>query len=447
MYKRHFWAWFMLGLGSNFQILASLSITEAYCLIAAPFFLIHDSSSIRKDGFNGYFTVSILLVIGCALGCIVNHTERDFALRGMATTSVIFCAGIVVYHYLKTQMNGLKWYFIGSALSLLLCTFIFKKFSEAGVVAAGGYGAATAEEIMSGPLFWIQRLSAFVYAPINGWYLSVPLAYSAFAPLALAVFSMVMSASGRSAALTSLAFFVVILLGRKRQKSMHFVGKHLFLWLLIAPIVLGGLNQAYRYVALSGMLGEKSREKYEVQTRRGMGISDLIIGGRASSFVGVKAALDHPIFGLGPWAKHKDAYTERFFNKYAAYEDYVEILESNRRRIALGLPVGLIGCHAVWLQFWVWYGCLGLLFCVYAMFVMVRYLYKDVAVIPQWYGYLAAGIPAMFWMMFFSPLTARFGFMLFIGACLMARAVRQGRVRLPKDMEMEIAHSEGKYGA
>lgn len=443
MKRRSFsWPWFLLGLGSQLQILFSLSISELFVFIAGPYYMLTEWGRLRHDGFSTFAKVGALLVLGCGLGCLVNRTPMFGTVRGMATTVLLFLSIFVVHHFLRKDMNGLKWYFLGGALSLVLCTFVFKKFAEAGVAAADGFGNATTEEIMAGPIFWIQRLGAFAFLPISGWYLSTPLIYMMLMPLGMATFAMATSASGRSSALTSAATSLIILVGGKKRHKMRRMSRYFFIGIVLTLALAKGASSLYRYAAQNGWLSEEARMKYEIQTRGGHGVVSLLIGGRAASFVGVLAALDHPIFGLGPWAVDTEGYYGRFLAKFGSAEDYDEYEKAQERALRLGAPTGLVSCHAVWVEFWVWYGLGGLVFCLYVLFVYVRYIRKDVGVIPQWYGLLAANMPGMLWTMFFSPLTGRIGWIVLVSCCLMARAVRLGKVNLPVGMQIEILKAE-----
>ena len=443
MRRRSFgWAWFFLGLGSQLQILYSLSISELVVFIVGPYYLLTDWDQIKRDRFLTFVIAGLLLVFGCVLACAINQTPMSGAVRGMATTSFLFFAIFVVHHFLRKDMNGLKWFFVGEALSLIVCIFVFRKFAEAGVTAVNGFGTATTDEIMEGPIFWIQRLGAFVSTPINGWYMSTPLTYMILAPLGMATFSMLTSASGRSAALTFAGCALLILIGGKRRYRMKRISRYFFIGAVAALVFIKAASFAYRYAALHGWLNEAALKKYEVQTRGGGGVVGLLIGGRAASFIGVLAALDHPIFGLGPWAADTENYSGQFLAKFGSIEDYDEFERSRERAMRLGEPSGLVSCHAVWLEFWVWYGLGGLIFCLYVLFVYARFIRKDLAVIPQWYGFLVAGMPGLLWTMFFSPLTARLEWIITISCCLMARAVRLGRIQLPMEMQIEILKEE-----
>ena len=83
-----------------------------------------------------------------------------------------------------------------------------------------------------------------------------------------------------------------------------------------------------------------------------------------------------------------------------------------------------------------------MIFILYIIFVLARYLKQDVAAVPQWFAWLACFVPSMFWAIFFSPLTDRFGTSLFVVACLMARAARKGAFRLPIAMIAEVEKAE-----
>ena len=102
----------------------------------------------------------------------------------------------------------------------------------------------------------------------------------------------------------------------------------------------------------------------------------------------------------------------------------------------------MIACHSHITSFWVWYGFPGLIFWLYVIYVMFRFLRHDVAAVPQWYYWLAASVPGNMWHIFFSPFNSRIGFPLMIIGMLLARAVRFGKFKLPIEMIREIEESE-----
>ena len=64
-----------------------------------------------------------------------------------------------------------------------------------------------------------------------------------------------------------------------------------------------GALKLYGLAAESGMLGERSRDKYETQSA--LGDIGIILGGRSESLVTVQAIQDSPLIGHGSWAKDR----------------------------------------------------------------------------------------------------------------------------------------------
>lgn len=296
---------------------------------------------------------------------------------------------------------------------------------------------------MSGPIFWISRLNPLVLAPTKGWYLQMPTIINASAPLFMAAFALLTSISGRSAALSAICFAALVIIGGKHRWSISRIQRHFKSICLIGLCLVGCAYIGYKVSASRGWLGEDARKKYELQTGGGEGgMGRLILGGRAESFVGLLACRDKPIIGWGPWAKDENGYTEEFMSKYGTMEDYQSFIRYELNRKRSGFTERALACHSYITEFWAWYGIWGLIFWVYVIFVLLRYLKQDVAAVPQWYAWLACSIPGMLWGIFFSPFSDRFGVSLFIVACLMARAVRRGVCRLPNEMIHEIEKNE-----
>lgn len=64
-----------------------------------------------------------------------------------------------------------------------------------------------------------------------------------------------------------------------------------------------GALKAYGVAAESGMLGERSKQKYETQSA--LGDLGILLGGRSESLVTVQAIQDSPLIGHGSWAKDR----------------------------------------------------------------------------------------------------------------------------------------------
>ena len=429
--------WFAIGVGSNLQVVASLSIAEIIILVAAPILFFTEFPYMRRDGTSIFFYLSLLVIVGCGVGAVLNHTYVDFVLRGLAATVVISLSIIFSHWILRRAPLGFKWFFVGSAISLFLCAFIMRNATEVYM-----YGDDT-EAIINGPLFWINRLKAVLLVPTQGWYLHMPMAINVCAPLFIAIFALQTSSSGRAASLTAVGFAILVLVGGKKRHTMVRISNHFWIMCSVAVVGIFLLHGVYRLSVQKDWLGEQARIKYEVQSQGEKGIMRLLLGGRTESFVGLLACRDKPIVGWGPWAMDEKGYYDEFVDKFGTYDDWVQ-------RDKLKLLYGQRGmywkrrlpCHAWITQFWAWYGIFGLIFMLYILFVTVRFLKQDVAVVPQWFGWLACTVPLILWDFFFSPFKDRVGLSLYIVACLMARAVRKGKFQLPWEMIDEIEKSE-----
>ena len=446
MSKKHTLAWFLFGLGSQLQIVASLSFTELFVFATAPFIFLREKDYMRRNGIMPFFGLSLLVVVGCVVSCIANHTEPLFVLRGMAATCLLPFVVVVGHWMLRRDMGGFKWMLIGTAISSVLCTFVFQRSVEVTMLASGEAGKGAVDAIMSGPIYWISRLNDVLRSIPEGWYLQCPTFVAAGIPLFMTGFSMLTSVSGRSAALGAIGTVAILLIcGKKRETIRRRLCNKFGLWCCVAIVGIFCIHTLYRVSATQGWLGEEALRKYETQTRGDAGIMALLIGGRMESFCGLIACVDKPIIGFGPWPEDRDGYINEFLQKYASVDSYNEYLKWMEYYNDMGMNVTkMIPAHSCITQFWLWYGIFGLIFWVYVIFVFIRYIRQDCWVVPQWFMWIAASIPAYMWSMLFSPWADRIGGVLFIIACLMARAVRLGVQPLPDYMKEEIFKVETK---
>ena len=427
------------------QIVASLSFTEVFVFAAAPFIFLREKDYMQRNGIMPFFWLSLLVVVGCVIACIANHTASIFALRGMSVTCLLPCAVIVGHWMLRRDMGGFKWMLIGTAISSVLCTFVFQKSVEVTGLAGGVEGEGAVDAIMSGPIYWITRLNAILRSIPEGWYLQCPIFVSVGVPLFMAGFSMLTTTSGRSSALGAIGTVALILIaGKRRETIRRSLCRKFGLWCCIAVVGIFSMHTLYCVAATQGWLGEEALNKYEQQTQGDTSIKQLLLGGRMESFCGLIACVDKPILGFGPWATDENGYVGEFLTKYGTYDDLMSYNKSVERRLAFGRTTRLIPCHAYITMFWLWYGIFGLIFWLYVIFVFLRYLRQDCWSVPQWFMWIAASMPSYMWAIFFSPWADRVGGVVFIVSCLMARAVRKGCQRLPDYMEEEIFKVESK---
>jgi len=429
------WGFFLYGLGSNFQLIASLSMTELFVLIAGPVLVFREYSMMKKHGVHTFFWLSVLVIFGAIVSTMANGASLYFLIRRFAAIVIVPFAIVVMHNMLRRSPNSFKWMLVGNVISLFLCTFIFQKSVE--VVTTG---SAVAAEITNGPIYWIQRLGPLVTLPGKGWFLNMPVWISAGGPIFMAAFCMLTSTSGRSAALAYIASAAFILIAGKKVSGMVRVQRLFWLLLIVSCIGIGILNSVYGVLAENGSLGEAAEKKYRGQTRGGKDVLHLLMGGRLEFFVGLYAACHRPILGHGlePWDDKN--YYEDFLYKYGAPEDFERYIFSKTDGAKRGVMMSrqFIPAHSCIISHWLYYGILGLLFWLYFCFLLIRYVKRDMSAVPQWYNWIACGIPGTFWYIFFSPFSERTMVATIGVACLLARAIRQRKLALPFDMQREI---------
>lgn len=438
MKNQYRYIWLILGLGSALQLVASLSISELICIVWAPLLLISDINEIRHHGLGKFLALSFLVVCGGLVSCIVNKTPGYFFLRGMAVACLMPCVILVSHRLIVRDPAGFKWYLLGGAISAVLSTFVFQKSVEVTMLAGGIKDANTAELIISGPIYWINRAGSFVMLPIKGWYLSTPFAYSVLAPILFGVFSILTSASGRSAAVVSMFSAALVFAGGKSIRTMRRLSRHMILLIVLAIILSFGLKAIYQYAAQEGILGENARLKLEVQTKGRTDMLSLLIGGRIDSFAGYLACIDHPIIGMGACPIDEKGYFENFLRRFGNAEDYENYVRNRAWEMSMGLSKShMVPAHSSIVIFWLQFGIFGFIFWMYMLYTLYHYIHYDLVSVPSWFGWLALTIPSFLWDAFFSPFSGRVGVPMIIVACLMARAVRQNKFNLPLSMVNE----------
>lgn len=437
--KRLSLLWFVMGLGSQLQILFSLSITECIVIALFPFCFMQTYARMRRNFLSVLMWLAILQVIGCGIACIANSCGFQQAARGFMVVGLIMMTIPVAFWMLSNDFEGIKWWVVGGAISVILSTFVFQSAVEQTM-----YGDA--EGIMRGPLFWISRLSVVLTVPCRGWYLQTPHIYSWGISLFLACFAMLTSASGRSSSIAALGVAVICFFGGKKRQSIRKFSKKIALYGFLGFVGIFAFSRTYRFLAVNGYLTEEATRKYEKQSKGSSSIVKLLVAGRADSFAGYWACVDKPIVGWGPWALDTGGYWRNFLEKYGDPDDYDEYLKHEITAAKNGFFYRLMPAHSHIVYFWLSFGIFGLLFVLYSGFVVVRFVVQDCHVAPRWFFMLACGIVGFIWSLFFSPVTGRVGFSLYLVQLLMIRAIRKGRTDLSSRIIDQIC-SENTYAS
>ena len=439
MHKQNSALLFLIGLGSITQIhvVGSIGISEIPIFLLAPIVFIKNYRLLAHDGFLPILWLAIFATIGCFIGGALNSCPTIFLLKGMAMIYSVFAVMTVLHGLLRNNLNGLRWLLLGIFISSIISVFIFQQetFIVRGGEALQGEEAVVA--VMSYALFWSHKAADILRLPTRCAYMQTPVIYSVFAQVIVAgVYLMYSKSSGRAAAVTALMAALFICLGGKSRARMRKMGAHIVLIFLIMCVGLLGAKSLYSFLAKSGAIGDVAKAKYEHQTRMGTSALNMLMAGRIEFFVSLRAACDRPILGFGPKAVDTNGYLASYLKKYGAPADYANHMERMRYLASRGVSEILIPNHSIIAGSWLNCGIFGLLLCLYILYRFYRFFRHDASAIPQWYGYLAIALSVSLWDMFFSGID-RINFPTMLTAIMLVSAVKQGRVVLPYEMEME----------
>ncbi len=428
---------FLLGLGSATRVLfvGCLSLSEIFAFFLAPLILLREYGEIKRVRATRVVWLLIFVILMIVISSVVNHAPFVFIIKEVAVYYSILSFIVVFIHFLKRDLQALRWYFLGAVISSLITIFILNPRAAVSSQGAVALSQMDVSDVINGELFWIEKVSMLLYFPIKAFYLNTPLMYVIIMPFIVLGVAAVTSMSGRSAALMAFGGCLLMVLGRKSRRSMYKIGRN-FIWVVILGLLVILLfKQGYYYLAETGRLTDRAIEKHYHQTDGNKGVLGMIIVGRLEPFVGLTAALDRPLLGYGALPIDYEGYYYKTLLRYGNWEDAKRFEYQQQKK---SFPLMLIQTHSHIISAWVACGIVGLLFWLYVMGLIYQFLRKYTASIPQWFGYFAIAIPTYVWHILFSPIATRRQDVALLIACLiLARAVGNRILVLPNKMEME----------
>ncbi|MFY0256276.1 hypothetical protein ACDQ55_20240 [Chitinophaga sp. 30R24] len=183
-----------------------------------------------------------------------------------------------------------------------------------------------------------------------------------------------------------------------RNTSLRKMLPYLFLSLL----VFQGLYALYVSSVIKGEMGGEHSVKQIKMADNSYNPLNLILVGRSEFFVGLKAALDKPIFGQGSWAKDPLGYYTFMMLKLHGEDERFLALEKNMN------GQFIIPSHSVLIGAWMNAGVMGLLSVLY---IFVLFINRSIRLLRNAYFQKSAYYPILvysllngIWVFFFSPL-------------------------------------------
>ena len=414
-----FWL-FMIGLGSMTQIKIGgyTAISEFFLVLLSPIALIKNYRLFAKDHCKTIVNLLLLWMVGVCLTDYVRGNYFMFFIRGFIAPWGTLAALVTIYPLLRRNPDALKWYLLGVAISGVVSIFVFQPGTTVGTYAVQSGEMSASEMRMSYKLFWVGQLNTWLGLPIEGWYMTFPIAAAVVIGLFLSAFSLV--TGGRSAFMVLLLTTVLIAMCGHSRKLMQSMRRNTILvvagLLLMAPVVKG----IYNVSATRGWMGDKELTKYEEQAK-GVSALEMLMRGRGEFFVSLFAALDKPFLGHGSFARDTKGYVMDYLVKYGADYDAIKRLEMSEKMYGVRLIPG----HSHITCYWMWAGIPGLLPWLYILYLFYVTLFKRSYAYPAYFGYFAFMIPNEFWAIFFSPYGGRVNMGFLIAACLVVKAMER----------------------
>ena len=289
---------FFIGLfaWTRINLIGMIGISELVCLLLGPFLFIVNYKSLKRDGMLPMCWLFLLTCVGCLISASYNHSAFYQWIRGIATPLVVFASFVTIYHFIKNDPNGIISLFMGWSLSGLFI-FLFKSGDASTLFDDSAIIGTNTASVMR-----MYLLSPIVLIPVRCYYQKIPWGASFLILLLWGGYCIFSTASGRSTSLAIFAGAMLVFVGQKSVRKIARIRKHFILATCIGLVGIFCAKGLYSRAAISGILGEEARKKYELQSRGNNGILQLLMGGRIECFAGAFAAFEQPIMGYGPWA-------------------------------------------------------------------------------------------------------------------------------------------------
>jgi len=437
---------FALGLGITarvFIFVGTMIVSDILSILFMPFLFLRLFKEMKKEGFVIYIYMCLSLILGLIFSSIYNGETFADLYKAVISYIGLISYFLVFYATLRNNPRGLGWFFFGYALSGIITIWFFNAAVLESQTLPGMryFGNKTVEEVMNDSLFWVGRISSIGQLPIIASYLKTPLMYSVSYPILFVIAALLLTISGRGQSASILISGALISLCGKSRRKMLRIKRHFVLMLIVVLVAVISYKFCYSYLASHGVLGADAQAKYEGQTARGTDAISVLLSSRAYVFMGLYAAIHHPLVGFGSNNIDKEDFSLQYAMKYGVDEDVRNQVFFNAQALKYGY-MRRIPTHSHIIGAWVSCGLIGLVFFIWYLVLLFKHVMNYLAVVPQWFGYFAISVPSILFSIFFSPMRSRWDIALFAFCALYARAIARGRIVLPYDMEKEARKYE-----
>jgi hypothetical protein len=403
---------FLLGLGSSLYVELNgyIAVSELVAVLLGPLALLRVYRGGGSRTIKLVCSLGLLWLLSAACSDLVNETQLALAIKGLSKVGLIVLQIALAYKLLQSDIERVRWYFVGAAISSVLSIYILKP----GYIA-GFENAYDVELTKSFEMQWIAVVANFTIA---AWFFyGKPYPRETAAAVILVGLSAMIGgsrAAGATLSLAGISYFIVKIASTvKGSSAAQWSTRQVILFTSL--LVLSGIvYTGYKIAAFSGLLGDQAKEKYEVQSSARLG---LVFGGRTDFIAGVLAIQDQPIMGHGTWAPDVAGY--RYQAARIAGVPFVEAEDGS---------IGRLNGHSNILEAWSENGILAVPFWLYLLYLIAKCFSTAIYSCPTIVGPILYLLYARLWDFFFSPIAARttlaVAYVLFLLIVLKAEARR-----------------------
>lgn len=377
---------FIIGLFSMIKLRLLGTFGASELLVFVSYIYINPLFALRNKQVRQFITFAFIWLIGVIISDLVNQTGVIDSLKG--AFNVIFLILLIPFCYwaLYDKPERMLWFWAGVAISSII-GFKFQRVENMNDLSAD---------------IWQVYAVKWLFLFLGGWLYykgRKKLAYTVIITFAL----WTLWHLSRNIFLTfTLATTILIYIGdvdesNKVYKYLRYRRNILKLFLIIA-IALFGIKFTYETLATNGTLGERAKEKYELQSNSEMGLAS----GRADFLAALYAISKKPVFGYGSYAKDKNHIIGEF-------NSLMGLPDSPIRKGGNFVPG-----HSYMLGAWVYAGFLGFIFWVFILKKIFLFMRDHLFDITRLLCLILLLTISFLWDIFFSPFSDRLNFAMYI---------------------------------
>jgi len=370
----------LCGLGSSLFVptpFGRVAMFDLVSYVLAPVLFVTDYrryTSVEKR----LLALAFLWFLGACYSNWWREEPFGVAFKGNSIVLNVSCMMVLGISLVRRSVKTFLWFSVGYGIGNIVSLYVFQNGALLAFAEMAGYGGSG--EGLQGYL--VEKQIYPLYA--QALFLSVlfPLRVHKLTPWLLIVigcavtaFLLLFHGGSRSGFGTYFLMAVVVFAYAYFRSAVRAFSKNAALFMAISALVLFVAFRTYSYLAQQGLLGEKEYQKYVAEVEESEAGA---LGGRDDLIRGWPFLKNHPVVGAGSSAIDRWGY----------------IVDSNDFKIP---------GHSALVGAWTQNGILGLIFWVYAIFIIFDFIRKRMLWFGDWFPFLSFIMISMIWAILFSP--------------------------------------------